>query len=140
MQQMSADMSGFTHALWLEDYEQMAAYANDIANHPDMTSEEMQRIKTELGDEMSGFIAADSVVHHGALRLQEAAEARDLDLILKRLSELQRDCVSCHTQYRQQLRANQRAPLQANARSIKLKRTYDDPGEDDGFRMLVDRL
>ena len=113
MQQLSADMSGFTYALWLEDYQQMAAYADDIVKHPNMTPEEVQRIKAELGSEMDGFLAADSVVHHGALRLQEAAEARDLDLILKRLNELQRGCVSCHTQYREQLRSNEPAPNEA---------------------------
>ncbi len=110
MQKLGADMAGFTQALWLEEYDQMAAYADDIVNHPRMSPAEIQRIKSELGQEMDGFVAADEAVHTGALRLEDAAEVRDVDLILQRLNELQVGCMACHTQFRQRLRTDQPVP------------------------------
>lgn len=106
MQRLGADMSGFTQVMLLEDYEQMTVYADDIVHHPDMTPAEIQRIKSELGQEMDGFVAADEAVYTQALRLQEAAEARDMDLTLRRLHELQVGCVTCHVQFRQRLRTD----------------------------------
>lgn len=103
-------MAGLMHAMWLEEYEQMAAYAGDIVNHPSISPEELQRIKAELGQEMNRFVAADEAVHDAAVRLRDAIEARDLDAILQRLNEVQAGCMSCHTRFRERLRTAPSTP------------------------------
>lgn len=110
MQRLGANMAGFTQAMLLEEHEQMAAFANDIADHPPMSPAEIERIKETLGQEMSRFVETDEAVHTGALRLKEAVEARDMDLILQRLHELQVGCMACHTSFRQRLYTGPPAP------------------------------
>lgn len=110
MQQLGANMAGLTHALWLEDHEQMAAFAGEIAEHPHISDEELRRIRTALGPEMDRFVAADEAVHVAATRLKAAVEARDVDQVLQRLAEVQTGCMTCHTQFRQRLRTDQPAP------------------------------
>jgi cytochrome c556 len=107
MQRMTVDMAGFAQGLWLEDYTEMTARADAIANHPHMSASEVQRIQAELGDEMVAFEEADETVHQAALRMHEAAGARDLDAILEALSEVQEGCVACHTRFRDRLRTVQ---------------------------------
>jgi len=107
MQRMTVDMAGFAQGLWLEDFTEMTARADAIANHPHMSASEVQRIQAELGDEMPAFEEADETVHQAALRLHEAARASDLDAILETLSEVQEGCVACHTRFREQLRTVQ---------------------------------
>ena len=110
MQQLGANMAGLTYALWLEDYDQMAMYADDIADHTHISEEELQRIRDELGQEMDRFLEADEAVHEASMRLHEAVEARDMDGILLQLSEVQAGCMACHTQFRERLRTDQPAP------------------------------
>ncbi|HLT47001.1 MAG TPA: cytochrome c [Rubricoccaceae bacterium] len=110
MQQLGAAMTGFTQALWLEDYARMATFSDAIVNHPPISAEELQRIRSALGPEMDRFVAADEAVHEAALRLHEAVEARDLDAVLGRLGEVQVGCMACHAPFRERLRTDQPAP------------------------------
>ena len=110
MQQLGSNVSGFTQAMLLEEYEQMAAFAGDIAEHPHMSPAEIQRIQDTLGQEMSRFVEVDEAVHTGALRLKEAVEAHDMDLILERLHELHVGCMTCHTSFRARLYTGPPAP------------------------------
>lgn len=104
MRQLSSDLTAFSNALWLEDYEEMTARAASIADHPGMTVQEVQRIQTELGPEMAAFLEADDAVHQASVRMHEAARDQQLDAILDNLAEVQRGCVACHTQFRERLR------------------------------------
>lgn len=106
MQQLGANMAGLTYALWLEDYEQMASYADDIADHTHISEEELQRIQDELGQEMDRFLEADEAVHEASVRLHETVESRNVDRILQQLNEVQVGCMACHTQFRQRLRTD----------------------------------
>ena len=110
MQQLGVAMAGFTQAMWLEEYEAMEAYAEDIAGHPHLSDEELQRIRAELGQEMEDFIAVDEAVHDASVRLHAAAEARDMDGVLQQLGEVQAGCMSCHTRFRERLRTDQPTP------------------------------
>jgi len=106
MQRLDVDMAGFTHALYMEDYPEMVTRSAALANHAHMLPEEVQRIRTTLGADMARFEAADSVVHQAAVRLHEAAQARQIDTVVARLGEVQRGCVSCHGQLRDRLRTD----------------------------------
>lgn len=106
MLQLAGDMAAFTHAMWLEDYEVMAARAAAIAEHPHIAPEEVQRIQAELGTEMSAFEAADEAVHEASIRLHSAAEARNIDAVLGELATVQQGCMSCHVQFRERLRTD----------------------------------
>lgn len=110
MQQLGANMAGFTQALWLEEYDEMGEYAEGIAAHPNISDEEMQRIRSELGQEMEAFIAADEAVHEASVRLLAAVESRNTDRILEQLHEVQRGCMACHVPFRPRLRTDQAAP------------------------------
>lgn len=104
MRQLSSDLTAFSNALWLEDYQEMTARAASIADHPGMTAEEVQRIQTELGPGMDDFLEADEAVHQASVRMQEAARDQQLDAILDNLAEVQRGCVACHSRFRERLR------------------------------------
>jgi hypothetical protein len=105
MQQLAADLSAFSYALWVEDYDQMTARSAAMADHPHIAPEEIQRIQAELGAEMADFEEADESVHRASVALHKAADARRLDDVLLRLDEVQRGCVSCHTRFRDRLRS-----------------------------------
>src|SRR5690606_27145970 len=81
MQQLGSNMAGFTQALWLEEYALMEDFAEGIAAHPNISDEEMERIRAELGQEMGAFVAADEAVHEASVRLHAAVESRDVDRI-----------------------------------------------------------
>jgi hypothetical protein len=106
MQQLSADLAGFSHALWLEDGAAMTARAGAIADHAHMTPDEVQRIRAELGPELDDFEAADDAVHQSAIRLRAAAGAGHMEEVLQALHQVQRGCVSCHTRFRERLRTD----------------------------------
>jgi len=106
MQRLAAEMAVFTQALWLENYDEMTARAAAMAEHPHIAADELQRIERVLGADLGGFEAADEAVHTALVGLQEAAESRQLDVVLDRLGEVQRGCMSCHTQFRERLRTD----------------------------------
>lgn len=106
MQRMDGEMAALSHALWLQDYDQVAARAGAIAEHPHIAPEEVQRIQSALGTEMQRFDADDMRVHDASVALRDAAKARDTEGVLRHLSEVQAGCVSCHTQFRERLRTD----------------------------------
>ena len=106
MQQLAADLAGFSYALWLEDYATMSQRSAAMADHTHISPEEIQRIESILGAEMAAFEEADEAVHESSTQLHEAAEARDLEGVLGRLHEVQTGCITCHTQFRERLRTD----------------------------------
>ncbi|HSJ65608.1 MAG TPA: cytochrome c [Gemmatimonadaceae bacterium] len=103
---LGAAMGTLTTALWIEDYETMTRSAAEIADHAHISSEELARIQAALGREMADFETIDGQVHDAAVRLHEAADARQLDSILVRLAAVQRGCVACHERFRDRLRTD----------------------------------
>jgi hypothetical protein len=106
MVQLGTAMRTFTDALWLEDYPAMTGSSEAIADHPHISAEELERIQRILGDGMAAFETIDRDVHESAVRLHEAARARQLDSIVARLAEVQRGCVACHERFRERLRTD----------------------------------
>ncbi len=100
---LGQQMAGMQAGLWVEDFTAVAKAAEGIADHPHVGPDEVARIKGVLGPEMVDFVGADKVVHDAAVRLGEAAAAKDLDATLEELAATQSGCVSCHTQFRARL-------------------------------------
>ena len=106
MQTLGSEMNALTYALMTDDHEAVARSAAAIAEHAPISAGELERIRAELGAEMAAFEAVDESVHVASVRLHEAARAHRLPLVVERLGEVQRGCVSCHTQFRERLRTN----------------------------------
>ena len=106
MQKLGSEMTALTYALMTDDYETVTRSAAAIAEHVPISAEELERVHTELGADMAAFEAVDESVHVASVRLHEAAQARQRGLIVERLGNVQRGCVSCHTQFRERLRTN----------------------------------
>ena len=105
---MSADIAGVMQALWLDDYEALSARARHLADHAPISAAEVARIRSVLGAELEAFEAADGAVHEAAVRMSKAADARDVDGLLKELTIVQRGCVACHNTFRNRLRTTAR--------------------------------
>src|SRR5690606_5733585 len=88
MQQLSVDMAGLSHAIWLENYEEMESRAAAIAEHAHMMPSEVERISSTLGPEMAGFEEADMAVHESSVRLHQLVETRDIQRIVQQLGEV----------------------------------------------------
>ena len=101
---MSADIAGVMQGLWLGDYNRLSERARSLADHAPISAAEIARIESVLGAEMAAFEAADGVVHEAAVRMSEAADARDIDGLLTELATVQRGCVACHNTFRDRLR------------------------------------
>ncbi|HEX6052791.1 MAG TPA: hypothetical protein VFZ21_26175, partial [Gemmatimonadaceae bacterium] len=106
MQRLGSEMTALTYALMTDDYEGVTRSAAAIAAHAPISADELERIKTELGPGMATFEAVDESVHVASTRLHDAAQARSLGVVVERLAEVQRGCVSCHVQFREKLRTN----------------------------------
>ena len=106
MQRVGNNMMTLTHALMTDDYETVERSATAIAEHVPISTAELERVRSVLTSEMRTFEAMDESVHVASVRLRDAARERRLDLVVERLGDVQRGCVSCHTQFRQRLRAD----------------------------------
>ena len=109
MQKLGSDMTALTYALMTDDHETVARSAAEIAEHAPIAADDLARIQTELGPDMAAFEAVDESVHVASVRLHEAARARQPGLVVERLGEVQRGCVSCHARFRERLRTNRAA-------------------------------
>ncbi len=105
MRGLSVNMDNLMAGLWAEDWPRVALEAKAIADHPHVSDAEKKRIIGILGEEFGAFVGHDKVVHGAAVRLNEAATAKDRDAIVKELSVVQGGCVSCHSAFRERLKA-----------------------------------
>lgn len=108
MQKLGADMMSLTQGIMTEDTALVARSAEAIAHHAPITQRDIERIQRELGAEMAEFERLDEEVHQASARLHEAVHGGGVDMqdALSRLTEVQRGCVACHTQFRERLLTN----------------------------------
>lgn len=106
MQGLELEMTSLAHALWLEDPAGVAAAAGRVADHPEVTPEQMAIIQTTLGQEFAAFVHHDHTVHEAALALTAAAGAGagPWDLMAG-VAAVQEGCVGCHTAFRARVSA-----------------------------------
>ncbi|GEM_PF-873341 len=104
MIQLGKDMNGINDGIWQEDFPAIASSAAAISGHPHVGASTRARLKKTLGKDMMLFGKGDKKVHDTALRLGEAAKAKDMKLVLTELTNLQNGCVECHASFRSRLR------------------------------------
>jgi hypothetical protein len=102
---LQGDAYRISRGLWTEQLDTIAAAARSIANHPQVTADELRVVQGILGDDIVAFRALDMQVHDLAVRLGEAAAAGDLEAVVATDAELRAGCVECHTQFRDRLRS-----------------------------------
>ena len=106
MQRLGGNMASLTHGIMTQDTLAVRQQATAIAEHAPIATADLARIKETLGGDMPAFEAVDESVHVAAGALSDAARAGEFQTVLSRLNEVQRGCVSCHTQFRDRLRTN----------------------------------
>jgi len=100
---LAQDAAQLNDAIWIEDYDTVAAAADNIAGHPNVSPEQRIEFQDALGPEFADFVKSDQRVHNLALQLAEAGRGQDMDQVLSGYAELQRECVACHTAFRDRL-------------------------------------
>lgn len=100
MQQLGSDYSDLDQAIFLEDFDAAAESAHAIAFHDKFSMEQRMKILSTLGTEMPNFKKADGKVHALAIKIEEAARAKDMGLLIQRQSQMLSACMACHTSYR----------------------------------------
>ncbi|GAV21213.1 hypothetical protein MMIC_P2193 [Mariprofundus micogutta] len=103
MQQLGKDYSSLNHAILLKDFAGAAHFAHAIADHDKPSMGQRLKIMGELGTEMSAFKKADGRVHELAIKIEEAARAKDMPLLIQSQSQMLTACMACHTSYRSRI-------------------------------------
>ena len=101
---LGQEMSRIGDGIWHEDYEMIRQGARAVANHPRVTVEEMAAIKNALNEQFPVFVGHDQAVHQTATQLAVAAQAQNMEDILRLKSELTQSCTTCHAAFRDDVR------------------------------------
>lgn len=105
MQGLRDDFVRIGDGLLHENFEQVAAGARGIAEHPKIPPDQAKRIATELGAEMPGFKNMDKRVHDLSLRIMSAANSSDAEKALQSYLAMTEGCLACHTLYKDRIAA-----------------------------------
>ena len=105
MQRLGTRMSALTYGLMTDDSAMVTTSAAAIAEHAPIAADDLERIRGVLGADMAEFERLDAAVHEGSVRLHDAAAAGRTADVLTGLTEVQRGCVACHSQFRERLRS-----------------------------------
>lgn len=103
MQQLGQDYSRLNQAILVENFDAAANFAHAIAYHEKPSLGQRMKILRELGSEMPEFKSADDKVHELAIKIEEAAKAKDVPLLIQHQSQMLSACMGCHTSYRSKI-------------------------------------
>lgn len=104
MRLLLSDIYQIDEGIYVEDYEQIEKGAASIADHPGMTEEDRELVRTTLGDEIKKFVAFDMQVHHHADSMKMSAKQKNMQEILRHYTIIQQGCVDCHSDYRDRIK------------------------------------
>lgn len=104
MQGLLLNMQGIVEGIMTEDYEQIRGMAEDIAFHSGPSPQRSMAIAHELGIEVLTFRMFGDSLRQSALELKEAAVRKNTKKIIEKYTEVTKNCVACHSNYRKQLR------------------------------------
>jgi len=104
MQQLGRDYAALDQAVLVEDFAAAATAAGHIASHETPSMVQRMKIMAGLRTEMSAFKQADGKVHSLAVEIKQAAEAKDMPLLIQRQSGMLSACMACHTAYRSKIK------------------------------------
>jgi hypothetical protein len=100
MQGLRDSLVTVTDGLLTDDFELVARGALEIAKHPQIPAEQVQRVAQELGPEMPAFKQFDTRVHDLSLELGSAAEAQDRSAAITAYQKIIDGCLACHATYK----------------------------------------
>lgn len=103
MQQLLNDIQQVDRGIYTEQYSVIEEGSGRISDHPTMTPEDKELVKSTLGSEMNKFVEYDIVVHHHADSMRLAAINENMKEILHHYRIVQAGCVDCHTDFRDQI-------------------------------------
>lgn len=102
MKDLGTSMQTVTHAISMEDWQQVEKTAPLIADHPQPPLTEKMRIIAFIGTDMSKFKGYDEKVHVAADSLARAAKAKDGAAVIASFNSVQTACYGCHREFRGQ--------------------------------------
>lgn len=102
MKDLGASMQTVTHAISMEDWQQVEKTAPLIADHPQPPMTEKMRIIAFIGTDMGKFKGYDTNVHEAADSIAEAAKAKDGGAVIAAFNAVQSACYGCHREFRKQ--------------------------------------
>lgn len=103
MQQLLTDIQQVDHGIYKESYSVIEEGAGRISDHPVMTPEDKELVKSTLGIEMKDFVEFDMIVHHHSDSMRMAAVNEEMHEILYHYRIVQSGCVDCHSNFRDQI-------------------------------------
>ena len=106
MQLLASDMSKMTDAISREEWEKVIGIADRVANHEQPPLPEKMRILKFLGAEANKFKTYDKKVHDAAVDVKQAAQQGDGYRVIESFSTVQKNCLACHQQFRDQFQAH----------------------------------
>lgn len=100
MQQLGEDFDSLNQAILRENFTEAARASHAIAFHDKPSMAQRMKLMSSLGMEIKNFKKVDGIVHGLAIKLEEAAKAQDMPLLIKHQSHMLSACMACHTSYR----------------------------------------
>ena len=101
--ELLTDIQNTDRGIYTEQYTVIADAAGNIANHPVMTPEDKELVKSALGSEIKRFVNFDRIVHHHADSMRIAALEENMQDVLHHYRIVQSGCVDCHSHYREKI-------------------------------------
>lgn len=103
MQGLLTDTQQITKGIVLEDFALIQQAAEKIVDHPKPDLAVRMKLVKAMGSEMGKFKAKDTVVHDSAVKLVEAAKAKDMLAISKEYQVLVNGCLACHSSFKEKV-------------------------------------
>ncbi len=105
MLDMVNNMQNILFGIMVEDYNQVANIAEDIAYHPGPALEKRLALLDKLEMEAMTFKLHEDRVRQNALTLMKAAERPNRVEVLESFADLATSCTECHITYREKVRS-----------------------------------
>jgi hypothetical protein len=105
MRGLQTDTDQIVEGLLIDDFDQVASAAGNIATHPQIPAEQIQLVAAELGTEMPAFKQFDLLVHDLSLSIAAAAKDGDRDRAITDYHQMLDGCFACHAAFRDRVAA-----------------------------------
>jgi hypothetical protein len=102
MRSLGAAMNSLNDGIFTEDYDLIRESAQKITVHPKPKSQMSTIIKT-LKFRIFRFKSLNNEVHDSALEIINFAKKKDIKGVLESHKVIMNNCVSCHTQFKNEL-------------------------------------
>jgi len=103
MRLLLSDANKMNKGIYTENYSLIHEGAKGIAHHPGMTQSDKTLIQQSLDKDFKQFVKFDMTVHHHADSIAAAAQAQNMDEVLRHYQIVQKGCVDCHSHFRQRI-------------------------------------